>query len=142
MSRYDRPAFNPSDKFEARRKFVFNGKTYATGDDFPWRHLACSPRKLRDMYNGNFITVHVKPKKKLDYGKPAAKRNEKPAKKAEPKKAEEPEAKKVEEKAEEPTKSAAEVFTPEEFKAAKPVDKDALDKIENEDIEAFVNDQK
>ncbi len=128
MSRYDRPAFNPSDTFEARRNFTYNGVKYTTGKNFPWRKIACSPRKLRDMYNGNFILSTTATVKK-------PKKDKKPAKKAEPK-AEKP----VEEKAEEPKVEELEKLKAEE-KAEEPV-MSSDDKSNDEDIKAFVNDQK
>lgn len=62
MSRYDRPTFRPEDKFVARRSFTYNGRKYTAGQPFPWEHIACSSRKLRDLFTGNFITAQVEEK--------------------------------------------------------------------------------
>ena len=122
MARYDKPPFISSDDFEARRSFTYNGKHYAIGEAFPWRNIACSSRKLRDMFNGNYITSSTA-------------LAEKKAKRAKKVAANEAEKKKA---AKKPVK-----------KVAKPkvVDYDEKTGVittqsSDDDIKAFVNDQK
>jgi len=61
MSSYMRQPFTPGGKFVVSKPFRFAGKDYKAGDEFPWRQLSCSVRKLRQLYEGrnlnnNFLT--------------------------------------------------------------------------------------
>lgn len=47
-----RQSFTPGGKFIVSRTFRFHGKVYKKGDEFPWRQLSCSVRKLRTLYEG------------------------------------------------------------------------------------------
>lgn len=55
MSKKMRQPFSPGGKFVASKDFRFNDHRFARGDEFPWRRLACSVRKLRQMYEGRFL---------------------------------------------------------------------------------------
>lgn len=55
MSKLMRQPFTPGGKFIASRDFRFHGRPYTTGDEFPWRTIGCSVRKLRQLYEGRFL---------------------------------------------------------------------------------------
>lgn len=55
MARKIRQPFTPGGKFVASRDFKFHGHKFTTGDDFPWRTLSCSVRKLRQLYEGRYL---------------------------------------------------------------------------------------
>lgn len=55
MKKETRQPFTPTGEYHARRGFRFHGRDYAPGDEFPWRHLSCSTRKLKLLYEGRFI---------------------------------------------------------------------------------------
>ncbi len=76
MSRYDKAPFDPKGRYAARRTFTYNGITYSTGRTFDWRHIACSARKLKLLYDGGFI-IHEKTKAPKAAKKPAKKKKAK-----------------------------------------------------------------
>lgn len=51
-----RQPFTPGGKFIVGRPFRFGGKDYKAGDEFPWRQLSCSVRKLRSLYEGRNLS--------------------------------------------------------------------------------------
>jgi hypothetical protein len=55
MSKMMRQPFTPGGKFIASKNFRFHGRDYARGDEFPWRRLSCSIRKLRQLYEGRYL---------------------------------------------------------------------------------------
>lgn len=55
MAKETRQPFTPTGEYHARRGFRFHGRDYAPGDEFPWKQLSCSARKLRLLYEGRFI---------------------------------------------------------------------------------------
>ena len=57
MSKYERPPFSPSGEFVVRRGLRFAGRSYSPGEIFPWRRLACSPRKLRQLYESRYLQM-------------------------------------------------------------------------------------
>ena len=61
MSKETRQPFIPTGDYIARRGFRFMGRSFAPGDEFPWRQLACSKRKLRQLYEGRFIDLKPAP---------------------------------------------------------------------------------
>ena len=64
MGRIIRQPFKPRGKFVASKTFRFHGKSYAKGDEFPWRTISCSVRKLRTLYEGRLISYA--PEEELD----------------------------------------------------------------------------
>lgn len=57
MTTQDRLPFSPTGEYVARKSFRFAGRDFTPGDDFPWRQLACSARRLRQLYEGRFIVM-------------------------------------------------------------------------------------
>lgn len=55
MPREERQPFTATGGYVARKQFRFHGKPYAPGDNFPWRQLSCSVRKLRQLYEQRYI---------------------------------------------------------------------------------------
>jgi len=55
MTKETRQPFTQTGEYHARRGFRFHGRDYAPGDEFPWRQLSCSARKLKLLYEGRFI---------------------------------------------------------------------------------------
>ena len=55
MRREERQPFTATGEYVARKQFRFHGRPYAPGDDFPWRTLSCSVRKLTQLYNQRYI---------------------------------------------------------------------------------------
>ena len=56
MAQAVRQPFNAKGKFVAGAKGLrFHGKTYAPGDNFPWRKLSCSERKLRQLHERRLV---------------------------------------------------------------------------------------
>jgi len=55
MSSKVRQPFTPGGKFVVSKAFRFAGRPYKEGDEFPWRQLSCSVRKLRQLYEGRFL---------------------------------------------------------------------------------------
>lgn len=55
MANKMRQPFTPGGKFVASKDFRFAGRRYAKGDEFPWRQLGCSVRRLRTLYEGRFL---------------------------------------------------------------------------------------
>lgn len=51
-----RQPFTPGGKFIVGRPFRFGGRDYKAGDEFPWRQLSCSVRKLRSLYEGRNLS--------------------------------------------------------------------------------------
>ena len=47
--------FNPSAETIARRKFKANGREFAPGEVLPWRQLALSQRRVRQMYDNGMV---------------------------------------------------------------------------------------
>lgn len=82
MARHDRVPFDKGGDFTARRSFKFQNHSFSTGDKFPWRRICCSPRKLKLLFDGGFITLPVEAETKYDAPKAA----KKPAKKKKAKK--------------------------------------------------------
>ena len=67
MTKMVRQPFTPGGKFIASKKFRFHGRDYAKGDEFPWRTLSCSIRKLRQLYEGRFLNnEYVDPKELVE----------------------------------------------------------------------------
>ena len=68
MSKETRQPFASTGDYIARRGFRFHGRNFALGDNFPWRHLACSVRKLKQLYEGRFIEPRtvLEPRTALD----------------------------------------------------------------------------
>lgn len=61
MSKETRQPFTSTGDYHARRGFRFHGRNYAPGGEFPWKQLSCSPRKLRQLYEGRFIEPGLAP---------------------------------------------------------------------------------
>lgn len=57
MTTDSRPPFSPTGEYIARKNFRFAGRDFKPGDTFPWRQLACDTRKLRQLYEGRFVTT-------------------------------------------------------------------------------------
>lgn len=55
MANQVRRPFTPGGKFVASKDFRFGGRRYAKGDEFPWRQLSCSVRRLRLLYEGRLV---------------------------------------------------------------------------------------
>ena len=55
MSQLMRQPFTPGGRFVASKAFRFHGRSYAKGDEFPWRQLSCSVLRLRKLYEGRFL---------------------------------------------------------------------------------------
>ena len=55
MSLQQRQPFAERGEYVASKNFRFAGRQFNAGDDFPWRSLACSARRLRQLYEGRFI---------------------------------------------------------------------------------------
>ncbi len=55
MKNMVRQPFTPGGKFVASKAFRFAGKAYNAGDEFPWRQLSCSVRRLRSLYEGRYL---------------------------------------------------------------------------------------
>lgn len=53
------PPFDSHGKFVASRTFRFCGRTFAPGEEFDWRRLSCSARKLFQLYDNRFLTLAV-----------------------------------------------------------------------------------
>lgn len=71
MPREERQPFTTTGDYVARKQFRFHGRGYSPGDEFPWRTLSCSTRKLRQLYEQRYIepkgdgaSVESKPEKK------------------------------------------------------------------------------
>lgn len=79
-NRNNRHPFDIGKKFEAAKSFTFNGRRYSRGDAFPWRRIACSRRKLLQLYEGRFVNVTP------EYDKEAEKERKAEVKKSAPKK--------------------------------------------------------
>lgn len=47
----------PATGVKVQKAFKFGGKPYATGQDFPWRQVACSERKLRQLIDGRYLVL-------------------------------------------------------------------------------------
>lgn len=45
-----RPQFNHRQKFVVFREFKFAGRAFKEGQEFPWRSIGCSVRRLSQMY--------------------------------------------------------------------------------------------
>lgn len=69
MTRLVRQPFTPGGRFICSRTFKFNGTRYVRGDEFPWRQLHCSVRKLRQLYDGRFLNNRYIEESSL-YGSP------------------------------------------------------------------------
>lgn len=65
MARKIRQPFTPGGKFVASKDFRFHGRKYVRGDDFPWRTLSCSIRKLRQLYEGRYLNNEYLEEKEL-----------------------------------------------------------------------------
>lgn len=50
-----RQPFTPGGKFVVSKPFRFAGKGFNVGDEFPWRQLSCSVRRLRLLYEGRHL---------------------------------------------------------------------------------------
>lgn len=50
-----RADFNLGAKWLARRDFRFHGRPFARGDEFLWRKLSCSERKLHQLWDNGFV---------------------------------------------------------------------------------------
>lgn len=55
------PDFAIQPTYPVRRAFRFHGTDYALGSLFPWRQVACSHRKLRQLYDAKFIMLEADP---------------------------------------------------------------------------------
>ena len=55
----ERPPFSPSGDFIVGREFRFAGRDFRPGEKFPQRRLACSPRRLRQLYDGRYLNSPV-----------------------------------------------------------------------------------
>lgn len=53
----ERVPFSPSGDFVVRRELRFAGRSFRPGEKFPWRRLACSPRRLRQLYDGGYLNT-------------------------------------------------------------------------------------
>lgn len=66
MAKETRQPFTSTGDYHARRGFRFHGRNYAPGDEFPWKQLSCSPRKLRQLYEGRFIEPGLAPPEEVE----------------------------------------------------------------------------
>lgn len=55
MSKMVKQPFAPGGKFVVGREFRFAGRDFKAGDEFPWRRLSCSVRRLRQLYEGRYL---------------------------------------------------------------------------------------
>lgn len=57
MSRTKRPAFSIYDDFviSPSRSMTFNGTVFNGGDDFPWKEIGCTPRRLNLLFDARRI---------------------------------------------------------------------------------------
>lgn len=62
----ERLAFSPSGEFVARREFRFAGRDFPVGADFLWRRMACSPRKLRALYESGYLMYKTEKEPELE----------------------------------------------------------------------------
>lgn len=51
------------EKTIARKDFRFHGKAYARGDEFPWRKLSCSERRVILLIDAGFVMLERDMKK-------------------------------------------------------------------------------
>ena len=55
MARLISREFDPTRPTYARRKFIANGRRYASGDLFDWRQVALSVRKAKQMFDSGHL---------------------------------------------------------------------------------------
>ena len=55
MARLISREFDPTRPTYARRKFIANGRRYASGDLFDWRQVALSIRKAKQMFDSGHL---------------------------------------------------------------------------------------
>ena len=65
MAKLVRQPFTPGGKFIAAKNFKCNGKKYVRGEEFPWRTICCSVRKLRQLYEQALGTVDREQQQRL-----------------------------------------------------------------------------
>lgn len=51
-----REPFSKGAKCTALKPFTFGGKDYKAGQEFPWKRLACSERKAKQLWESRLIT--------------------------------------------------------------------------------------
>ena len=52
-----RQPFNPLGEFVTSKSFRFHGRYYGKGYEFPWRQLACSERRLRELFDAKYVEL-------------------------------------------------------------------------------------
>lgn len=57
MSRLHKQPFVFTAEFVVRKSFVFNGETLESGDDFVAEDWGCDARKLRKLYEANYLMM-------------------------------------------------------------------------------------
>lgn len=83
MVRHHVKPFDPTKPLVANKTFKFQGKQYAPGQKFDLKHMACSDRKARQLYEGRFLRMADA---KADKGSTKKKSSKKTSAKKHPKK--------------------------------------------------------
>lgn len=54
---YQRPQFDNRQKFIIAKDFKFAGRMFLIDQEFPWRTIGCSVRRLGQMYNARMLNM-------------------------------------------------------------------------------------
>lgn len=57
MAKQIRVPFQAKGDYVCTKNFRFVGRDFTAGQEFPWRQMSCSVRKLLRLYEGRFINV-------------------------------------------------------------------------------------